>query len=268
MQQLFDRSQERRLVSAIRAGSRTAYTHVVNTTRNTLIHYATSVTRSREEAEEVVQDILTRLWIGRRQWTLRGSLTSYLLGAVRNGIFDRLRREHRHRERLQSHMEHATSFSPDEQTSLDIAIARQLEEAVIHILNGVPERWRAVFLLCVVDGVTQEEAARLLGLTRSVVNLYMSYVRHEIATQLIKRGFDPPAWLGSSRIWSGETVPDSSFLPLRRALVHVSIAHTPDDYTPERPFSSITVIRTKHHTSKSRRFKRHSNTEKRLPHSG
>jgi hypothetical protein len=139
-----------------------------------------------------------------------------------------------------------------------------MEMAIIDILQGLPERWRSVFLLCVVDELTQTEVAQLLGLNRRVVNLYMSYVRFEIATRLKMQGFEPPAWLGQASIWTGvDDVPDiasSSFLPLMRAQIRVTFRYIPDQYTPDIPFSSIQIIRIPIRPAKSSRRRRPKET--------
>ena len=61
--------------------------------RDDLVAFAESLLRSREAAQEVVQDLFLRIWEMRDLWEPKGALNTYLYRATRNRAIMRLRRQ-------------------------------------------------------------------------------------------------------------------------------------------------------------------------------
>jgi RNA polymerase sigma-70 factor (ECF subfamily) len=61
--------------------------------RDDLVGFAESLLRSREAAQEIVQDLFLRLWQMRDLWEPKGALNTYLFRATRNRAIMRLRRQ-------------------------------------------------------------------------------------------------------------------------------------------------------------------------------
>src|SRR3546814_5500891 len=49
--------------------------------------------RSREACQEIIQDLFTSFWLGRKELTLRTSLESYLYAATRYKVFNHIEKE-------------------------------------------------------------------------------------------------------------------------------------------------------------------------------
>src|SRR5688572_24467295 len=72
------------LVGRVRAGDHEAFRILYLNTFNDLWSFARRYVESAAVAEEIVQDVFLKLWERRERWEVRGSVRSYLLGAVRN----------------------------------------------------------------------------------------------------------------------------------------------------------------------------------------
>jgi RNA polymerase sigma-70 factor (ECF subfamily) len=242
---VFDRSDERRLACAIRAGDEVAYTAVIEVLRPPLLEYAYALTHMHDDAEDLVQDVLMRYWLKRDRLKPHRSIASYLFRAIRNAALDRLRHHYREHGR--------TPYTPDvlpafmharAYTALEWATGRELEDIVIEYLQRAPLRWQSAFLLCVVKQYTQAHTGYLLGLSRTVINEYLQCVRSELAHLIGHHRFRLPPYLSADDLYTKRSAPTSSYLALTRNRVCVSMRRVPEEYTPTQPFSSISVVET------------------------
>jgi RNA polymerase sigma factor (sigma-70 family) len=85
-------------------------------------------------------------------------------------------------------------------TSLTVEVAARPESgdgelagAVDEELDRLPERIRAVFVLCCLEGMTNSEAARELGCPVGTVNSRLHSARARLRARLARRGFGPLA---------------------------------------------------------------------------
>src|SRR5438876_5369708 len=79
-------------VDRIRAGDVDAFEALYRTYWQRLYAFAFRYVRSKEDAEEVVQDVFFRIWRGRADWVPAGAVRNYVYCAVRNAARDRLER--------------------------------------------------------------------------------------------------------------------------------------------------------------------------------
>ena len=60
---------------------------------NPLCNFASSIIKDRKVAQDVVQDVFTKLWAKRNELNINSSEKSYLFQAVKNRAFEILRRK-------------------------------------------------------------------------------------------------------------------------------------------------------------------------------
>jgi RNA polymerase sigma-70 factor (ECF subfamily) len=82
------------LVERIRAGDELAFEMLFRRYSSALGDYATALVRRRAVAEELVHDVLLRVWQRRESWALRGNLRAYLFAATRNAVLTWLKHRH------------------------------------------------------------------------------------------------------------------------------------------------------------------------------
>jgi hypothetical protein len=75
-------------ITALKEGDEKAFERIYNHYWQKLFSVAYNYTRSRETAQEIVQEVFVNLWLHREERTLRSGLQAYLYGAVRNKIYD------------------------------------------------------------------------------------------------------------------------------------------------------------------------------------
>lgn len=146
-----------------------AFGAIVAAHTDRLCHYVYRYVRSREVAEDIVQEVFIRLWERGDDGRIRDPLP-YLYQAAHNRAISHLRHEHVH-ERWQSHAVLVAEPRGDEaQADLEHGdLARALDGAIALL----PDRCRQVFLLSREQGMTHAEIARLLGVSIKTVESHV-----------------------------------------------------------------------------------------------
>jgi RNA polymerase sigma-70 factor (ECF subfamily) len=156
-------------VERLRAGDEAAFEALFRALAPGLCALVTRYVRSRQVAEELVQDLFFDLWTRRAQLVIEQALTSYLSAAVRNRALNYLKREQRAvqwRAAAGPDRGEADPAAPDESELLD---ALELQDAIEHL----PARCRLVFTLNRQQDMTYGEIAASLGLSIKTVETQM-----------------------------------------------------------------------------------------------
>jgi RNA polymerase sigma factor (sigma-70 family) len=152
-------------------------------------------------AEDVFQAAF--LLLARKADTIRRaeSLSCWLHG-VAFRIALRVRRSQQRRQDQEKYIHRPSSPSP-----LDELTAKELLNVLDEELHRLPESQRAPLILCCLEGLSQEEAARRLGCSAGAVKGRLERGRQRLRMRLEKRGLTLPAALGGTMLFAGATVP-------------------------------------------------------------
>ena len=138
----------------------TAFEDTAQRYQRRVYSFARYLLSSREEAEDVTQEVLLRLW-RHRQGVDEERLGSWLLRVTRNACYDLLRKRARQPLLDLGDDEHPR---PEPTPAPDHADATELSIDVQRALLEVPEDFRAVMILHDVQDLPQEEVAAILGI--------------------------------------------------------------------------------------------------------
>ena len=143
----------------------------------------------RHDSQDVFQATFLILARNARSVRRRDSLASWLHGvAYRVCLRTRLANSRRRqRERAAAIVSNASTEKFDDSET------RELGELVHAELARLPERFRAPVLLCDLEGIAYEEAARVLGCPVGTVKSRLARGRERLRGQLIRRGLAPTA---------------------------------------------------------------------------
>lgn len=161
------------IVRRLRQRDETAVADLANTYGAKIFHLAFRCTQSREDAEEVTQDVLLRVF--QRIDTFRGeaALSSWIHRIAFNEAMSRVRG--RRADRTFVPVDELKSFTSDGRHASPIAdwsphaedqvLRRELQSVLRRSIEELPPGYRAVVALRDVEGLSNEEAAAILGLT-------------------------------------------------------------------------------------------------------
>lgn len=139
----------------------------------------------RNEADDLLQDAFIRIFdrIGRFRWQGEGSLFRWMARLTLNMSFDKARR----RRLFQK-----TDIGPYEDTIPEPEYDETLQipqEKLAEMIGRLPERYRTVFQLYCIDGLSHVEIARLLGIKEKSSSADLARAR-ALLTRQIKQYLD------------------------------------------------------------------------------
>ena len=176
------------LVPRIRAGDERAFETVYRAHFDQLWRFAHGYVRSRDIALELVQDVFLAVWRTRETWDVRTTVRAFLYAAVRHQALNHLRHE-----RVDARLLGARAALPSEEPVAmgappadphDAAIAHELDETVMRVLNELPERRRVVLTLRWKHQLTAEEIAGIVGTTAASVRVLLTRARQDLVDRL------------------------------------------------------------------------------------
>lgn len=139
--------------------------------RKQLVGVAKKYVDDADDAEDVVQDVLLKLWQMREQ--LHSPINSLAFKVTRNHAIDLLRRQ-----RKEKVVE--TAVTDEEQEPKDERIDR-----IMAIINILPSMQQTVLRLRHMEGMEMSDIAELMGCTEVVVRKTLSRARLKVKEQYI-----------------------------------------------------------------------------------
>lgn len=146
-------------------------------------HYLLS---NREEAEDVTQEVLLRLW-RHRDGVDEERLGTWLLRVTRNACYDLLRRR-------KAAAVHGTEESLDAADSQELpspetgpeilAEASDFRRHLLRALKDLKEPYKSVVILREVQGLSQREISEALGIPEVTVRVHLHRARRKLREQL------------------------------------------------------------------------------------
>ncbi len=132
---------------------------------------ALKVTKSPEQACDIMQDVFIKLWENRDQWDEIRNLEAWLHRVTRNRLIDFLRKtaaDQRLQEKLWKQVQ---QIQPSMEEELD---GKESAAMVLQIINELPPQRKLVYLLSREQGLNHHEIAEELSLSRHTVKNQLS----------------------------------------------------------------------------------------------
>ena len=146
--------------------------------KNKLFRLALRITLNREEAEDIVQDTLIKVWNARDRWQELDSIEAYSLTIARNLSLDRNKKMENQNDSLEEQKVERpdeTSSSPSEQM-----IQKDKLHIVRRIIDELPEKQRTCLQLRDIEGKAYKEIASILDITEDQVKVNIFRARQTV----------------------------------------------------------------------------------------
>ncbi|WP_273211487.1 RNA polymerase sigma factor [Runella zeae] len=160
-----------------------AFTQLVLPTQGRLYRIAKLFLRSREEAEDTLQDVLLKLWSNRQQLDNYQSVEAVAVQMTRNMCLDKLKSKAYQSTEADTNLPEISTNakSPYQQAELSdsAALMRQLIEAL-------PEQHKLILHLRDVEEYSFEEIQEITGMTINNIRVALSRARKEVRDGYLK----------------------------------------------------------------------------------
>jgi len=155
--------------------------------KNELFRLALRITQNREDAEDVVQETMMKVWSRRSDWPQIDSIEAFCLTICRNISLDKLRRMEHQTTSLDATLSPSlgegqgvglSTFNPEEQ-----AVSRDRIELVRRLIALLPEKQRSCIQLRDIEGKSYRDIATILDITEQQVKINIFRARQAIKQQ-------------------------------------------------------------------------------------
>jgi RNA polymerase sigma-70 factor (ECF subfamily) len=146
-----------------------------------LRRFALAMTGSRADADDLVQDALERALRRLDQWRPGTRLDSWMFRITQNVWIDQTRAR-RARERVVESDPDADAPGVDGRAGMHARLT--LAEA-LEALAAMPEEWRSVIVLVLIEGFTYREAAGILGVPEGTVTSRLVRARAALEARVL-----------------------------------------------------------------------------------
>jgi RNA polymerase sigma-70 factor (ECF subfamily) len=169
----------------------TAFEDTAHRYQRRVYSFARYLLSSREEAEDVTQEVLLRLW-RHRQGVDEERLGSWLLRVTRNACYDLLRKRRSEAAAgltpaFDDETEAVASAEPGPQVQAEAADFRR---RLLAALAEVGEPYKSVIILREVQGLPHREIGEALGIPEATVRVHLHRGRRKLRERLQEDGHD------------------------------------------------------------------------------
>lgn len=150
--------------------------------KDRLFRLALRITLNRQEAEDIVQDTLIKIWNARDKWETIDSMEAFALTITRNLSLDSIKRLGNNENML----EDSKADRPDYANTPSEHVIQQDKLTIVkRIINSLPEKQRSCMQLRDIEGKSYKDIAQILKITEDQVKVNIFRAR-----QTVKQRFE------------------------------------------------------------------------------
>lgn len=174
------------LVARSRKGDKDSYRQLVERYQGRLFSCAFDILKSREDAEDVVQEALVKAYLSLNEFQGKSSFYTWLYRIVYNMSIDYRRRTNR---RGGAPLEFDEAKASEETGNYgtnpaDSVLRKQQSKKIREVLSEISEEHRRVIVLRELEGMSYEEIANVVGISRGTVMSRLHYARKKLQQAL------------------------------------------------------------------------------------
>lgn len=145
--------------------------------KNVLYRLARRITFNHEEAEDIVQDTMIKVWNKRDDWQEIDSIEAFSLTICRNLALDRMKKADN-----DSHAaaDEVSGQADTAATPYERAVQQDRMETVKRIIDSLPEKQKSCMQLRDFEGKTYREIAGILGVSEEQVKVNIFRARQTV----------------------------------------------------------------------------------------
>jgi len=165
------------LLSDLHKGSHKAFESVFIAYFNKVKFFIKKLIRLEEEAEELTQDLFVRLWTNREAIDPLKPIDALLYTMAKNAAFNYLKHQTIHNQYIENYELCDTPSNPEE-----IIYAHEINLLIDMAVSQMPEQRRRIYEMSRKRGLTNEDIARQLQITKKTVENQLSLALKELRT--------------------------------------------------------------------------------------
>jgi RNA polymerase sigma-70 factor (family 1) len=145
-----------------------------------LFQFARCLSKEQEAAEEIVSDVMMKIWeMGKPLAEIR-SLKVYLYKSIKNRALNYLSRNHKNRMISLDADDFAIDINSGFLDPENNLIRKELQEGIAAAIHSLPPKCQVVYKLIRVDGLGYREVAQIMGISVKTVDRHLNNALHKL----------------------------------------------------------------------------------------
>jgi RNA polymerase sigma-70 factor (family 1) len=180
---LFSSAYSPGLLQLIAAGDQAAFRQVYGYFYKRLYQFALAIVKTREAAEEIVEDVFVRIWQQRSTLPSIKNLRVYLYTATKNTALNYISKKAR--ESITEPFDHIhIELKGSDITPEEILITAEMYQKIQKAVEALPPRCKMIFKLVREDGLRYKEIAEILNISVNTIDVQMAIAIKRISAAL------------------------------------------------------------------------------------
>jgi RNA polymerase sigma-70 factor (ECF subfamily) len=171
---------EKEILELLGQGSQYAFTRLFDHYSGQILNTAFRFLKSRELAEEVVQEVFLKVWIKREDLARTDNFQAYLFTMARNQVFDGIKLI---AKEAATKIEFARGVQQVSGADHPL-IEKQYQELLHEAVDLLPPQQKQVFNLAKIEGLSHQAIAEQLHISRLTVKTHMAKALQNIRQSL------------------------------------------------------------------------------------
>jgi RNA polymerase sigma-70 factor (family 1) len=169
------------LLALLKNGHEEAFDFLYYRYRNKLIAIAYNRLKSKEAAEELVQDVFTDIWQKRFSLQLRNNLSSYLCTAIKYAVLDHIRKQKTKDKYVAEMIKTVDNVSPSIE---EVLYVDELDYHLNKSIDTLPEKCKEVFILSRFEDYSVREIAEKLKISPDTAKYHIAQALKKLRVNL------------------------------------------------------------------------------------
>ena len=175
-------SNQQKLVKSLKKGKREAFKYLIDTYYPQLCDYATNLARDDFKSEDIVQNVLVRMWNQRDKLNASISIKNYLYKSVYNEFIDQYRKDMAITVLEKKYTEGVVlAFEDEDEAGVEGLIVQMKLE-----IDNLPHKCKDTFLLHKKEGLTYLEISDYKNISIKTVEKHICKAFSILRSKLIK----------------------------------------------------------------------------------
>ncbi len=152
--------------------------------KDKMYRFALSYTKSSTEAEDIVQDVLMKLWESRYELNEVRSLEAWCMSLTRNKALDILKKASTKQNTSMEIVKDSKQFDSGVESPFQQLSQRESLNNLMQIVGELPEKQKAVFLLREIEGCSYLEICETLNVDMNQVKVNIFRARQYLKEKM------------------------------------------------------------------------------------
>lgn len=170
------------ILQDLKQGEVYAFDHVYHLYYQQICFFAESIVGNSALAEDLATESFVKILQKKPDFNSIQQIRSYLYTATRNSCLDYIKAQRRHEK---SHQELKLRNQISEQTIEELIISAEVVKYVYLAINNLPERYRSVIKLALIEGLSNEEIVASTGMAYQTVRNHKHQGIRLLRTELL-----------------------------------------------------------------------------------